>query len=433
MQKRISRRDILRKSTGFGVGLWLVGSSVRTRAGSAGDKLNLAFVGIGGQGKTNLKALAEANQNIVALCDVDDERAGNAYGQYPWAKKHYDFRRMLEEEEKLIDAVVISTPDHTHVHPAIMAMRMGKHVYCEKPMAHSVWEVRAMTELAAAKRLATQLGVQRHANENIHRVVELVKSGAIGEVREVHSWIGGDRGMPAMPKEFPPVPPHLKWDLWLGPAEARPYSSSYCPYTWRFWWDFGTGETGNWGCHILDIPYWALDLRHPTRVEASGPPAHPQTSPTSMEVRFEFPGRGKLPPVRLCWYHTKSGPEILGKHGLPRSGNNLFVGTKGMLLCDFGKRKLFPESKFDGFQPPLKTIPDSPGFHQEWIAACTGGPPATCNFDYTGPMTEAILLGNVAYRSGEGIAWDWEHCKASGGSSAVAGLIHPPFAKGWEI
>jgi predicted dehydrogenase len=315
----------------------------------------------------------------------------------------------------------------------MMAMRMGKGCFCEKPMAHSVWEVREMTNLAAKNNVATQLGAQRHAIENVHRVVELIQAGAIGDVSEVHSWIGGDRGMPDSPPKTAPVPPHLKWDLWVGPAAFRPYSPAYCPYGWRFWWDFGTGETGNWGCHILDIPFWALGLKYPTRVDASGPPIHDQTTPKSMTTRFAFPAKDGRPAVVLHWYHAKNGPPILKEKGINGKGaNTLFIGSEGMLLCGFGSRKLLPEGKFADYKAPDKTIPDSPGFHREWINACKGGEPATCSFDYTGPMAETVLLGNVAYRAGGGFGWDAAKLQAKGNDKA-ASLIHPPFREGWEI
>ena len=238
--------------------------------------------------------------------------------------------------------------------------------------------------------------------------------------------------MPGLPKGTPPVPEHLKWDLWLGPARARPYSPAYAPYNWRFWWDFGTGETGNWGCHILDIPYWALGLKHPTRVEASGPKVDGDRTPKSLNTRFDFPARGDKPPVSLHWYHSSKGPDILKKHNLPRSGNTLFIGSKGMLLCDFGKRKLYPEEKFKDFKSPDSFIPNSPGFHKEWIIACKGGEAATCNFDYSGPMTETVLLGNAAYRSGKSFDWDAKKLEAVGTPEAKP-YTHSSFRKGWEV
>lgn len=428
---KTSRRDLLRWTLAAGAGYWVGGSMTPVRAQSANEKLNVAVIGVGGQGRSNLNAVA--NQNVVALCDVDQQRAGDAFERIPQARKFEDFRRMFDQMSAEIDAVVVSTPDHTHFHPCLAALQLGKHLYCEKPMAHSVWEVRTMTRLAAEKGVATQLGVQRHTIKNIHRIVELIQGGAIGEVRECHCWINGERGMPAVPTEFPPVPAHLNWDLWLGPAAERPYSPEYCPYNWRFWWDFGTGETGNWGCHILDIPYWALGLRRPIRVDASGPEVDPQRSPKSLTSQFVFPAEDRRPEVRLHWYHAKQGPPILRQLELPERGNNtLFIGSEGMLLCGFSQRKLYPEEKFADFVPPDETIPDSPGFHREWFEACRGGPPATCDFSYSGPLTETVLLANVAYRAGGGFDWDAETLTASGNPTAQE-LIVPQFRSGWEV
>jgi len=439
MKTRLTRRELL----GAGALAW---AGCRTGSGSSlpaprrrspNERLNVACIGVGGRGAANVDAVA--GENLVALCDCDDKRAAATYKKYPGVKKYRDFRRMFDEKEKEIDAVVVSTPDHTHFHPALRALQAGKHLYCEKPLAHSVWEVRMLTELAGRKGVATQLGTQHHAGENIRRIVELVRAGAIGEVREVYSWETGDRGMPEIPTEFPPVPEHLDWDLWLGPAAWRPYSPAYCPYNWRFWWDFGTGETGNMGCHILDFPFWALDLRHPLRVEASGPPPHPQTSPKSMVVRLEFPARGDRPPVKVRWSHEKEGPAALKELGVPlgetsyyKKPHTLLVGSKGMLLCAYEQHLLFPKERFAGYEYPAPSIPRSPGFHKEWIDACKGGPPPSCSFDYSGPLTEAVLLGNAAYRLGEPIDWDAANLKARGNPRAEE-FLHPPFRKGWEV
>lgn len=431
MTRRINRRTLLRSAAACGAGWTVLSSGILARGASANEKLNIAVIGIAGRGGANLGGVS--SQNIVALCDVDDNKAGKTYDKYPKAKKYYDYRKMYEEMEKQIDAVVVSTPDHTHAHPSVAALRMGKHLYCEKPLAHAVSECRLMTDIAREKGLATQLGAQRHALTNMHRVVELVQSGAIGEVREVHSWIGGDRGMPPVPTEFPPVPSHLKWDLWLGPAKDRPYSPEYCPYKWRFWWDFGTGETGNWGCHILDIPFWALGLKHCTKVQAAGPPVDDQRTPKSMAVRYEFPARGDQPPVTLNWYHTKSPPPIVAKEKLSSKGaNTVFVGSEGILICGFGSRKLYPEDKYQDFQPPDPFIPDSPGFHNEWITACKGGEPATCNFDYSGPMAETVLLGNLAYRVSQGFEWDAATMTAKN-CAAAEPHIRPEYRDGWPL
>jgi predicted dehydrogenase len=416
---------MLQTSALAGAGVWL-GTSARA-ADSPNEKLNIACIGIGGRGAANLGGVA--SQNIVALCDVDDSRAGKGYEQHPKAKKFVDFRKMLDEMDKHIDAVVVSTPDHTHFHPSMMAMQMGKHLYCEKPMAHTVWEAREMTKMAAKMKVATQLGVQRHTLENMHRSVELIQAGTIGNVTEVHCWIGGDRGMPAIPTDKPPVPSGLDWDLWLGPAKERPYHSAYCPYGWRFWWDFGTGETGNWGCHILDTPYWALDLKYPSKVAGSGPSAHAQTTPKAMTTSFDFTDQG----VKLHWYHAKNGPPILREKGMSEKGmNTLFIGSNGMLLTGFSKYKLYPEEKFADFKPPSRTIEKSPGFYKEWFTACKGGAPATCNFDYSGPLSETVLLGNAAYRAGGSFAWDAAKLTA-GGNENVAQYIRGEFRDGWEV
>ena len=306
MTRRPTRREMLERSVLAGVTFSLGARVVRAGEAAPSEKLDLAFVGIGGRGRENLDQLA--GQNVVALCDVHESRAGNAWKKFPAARKYRDYRRLLDELGKGLDGVVISTPDHTHFHPALAVIDLGKHLYLEKPMAHSVAEVRRLTRRSAEKGIATQLGVQRHTLDNVHRVVEHIRAGTIGEVRECHAWVDGDRGMPKIPADSPPVPADLDWDLWLGPAAERPYSPAYAPYEWRFWWDFGTGETGNWGCHILDIPFWALDLAHPTRVEASGPPADLERTPTAMSVRYEFPARGTRPPVTLHWHHAKDGP-----------------------------------------------------------------------------------------------------------------------------
>lgn len=432
MGHRITRRTML-KAAGAGATLWLASRAIPAGAVSPNEKLQVAVIGVGGRGRDNLNALGQEKEvSLVGLCDVDEARAGDAYQKFPQAKKYVDYRKMLDELDSQIDAVVVSTPDHTHFHPAMRALGMGKHLYCEKPMAHAVAEVRAMCELAREKKVATQLGCQRHAMENMHRVVELVQSGAIGTVSEVHAWVGGERGMPDPPKEFPPVPAGLNWDLWLGPAADRPYSPEYVPYKWRFWWDFGTGETGNWGCHILDIPYWALQLGHCTRVSGEGPAVDPARTPKAMHCRFEFPAVASRPEVVLHWYHTNDNPEICKKHNLPHLGMGvLFIGSEGLLHCEFGKRKLYPEAKFAGFKEPAPFIANSPGFYKEWIAAAKGGPAATCNFDYTGPMAETVLLGNLAYRLQRDFPWDASAMKAANCPESEP-LLHPTYRKGWE-
>jgi predicted dehydrogenase len=403
------------------------------------DMLNIAVVGLGGQGVSNLKGLK--GQNIVALCDVDDVRAGKAYEQHPGATKFTDFRKMFDALEKQIDAVVISTPDHTHFHPAWWAMERGKHVYLEKPLAHEVEEVRRLTEAARKKGLATQLGSQRHAVKGLRDGVEIVKSGLLGTIKEVHSWIASSRGMPNVPDmtgEPQPVPAGLDWDLWLGPVAERPYTKGFAPYDWRFWWEFGTGETGNWGCHILDIPFWALDLAHPVHVSGSGPEPDPKRTPKSLASRLDFPARtgadGKAwPAVSVHWYQGL--PPVLAERGidskLAEKKNTLFIGTDGMLICGFDAWSLLPAEKFAGYEGPKQTIPKSPGFHREWLDACRGGTPATCNFDSTGPLSECVLLANIAYRvQGE---FDWDAAAMKSSRDDVNTLLRRQYRRGWEV
>ncbi len=429
MTHRITRRDAVRSALAVtAVGYHLGGSLTTNAAEGPNEKLNLACIGVGGRGAANVSGVK--GQNLVALVDVDAKRGGKAFEAHAKAERFTDYRKMFDELGDRLDGVVISTPDHTHFHPAYTAMQLGLHVYLEKPLAHNVWETRTLTKVARDKGLATQLGAQRHAMPNMHRVVELIQSDAIGNVTEVHSWVGGSRGMPDVPRDRPAVPEHLDYELWVGPADFRPYHPSFCPYGWRFWWDYGTGETGNWGCHILDIPFWALGLQYPTRVDASGPEVDPERTPKAMHANFRFPPSDSRGPVDLHWYHGV--PEILGEHGLDAKGNNtLFIGERGMLLCGFGQHQLLPESDFADFQPPEPFIPDSPGFHREWIDACKGGPAATCHFDYSGPLAETVLLGNVAYRAG-GFDWDSANLRTRGNDKAQ-NLIRESYRKGWEV
>jgi len=415
MSNRISRREALGRVTLAGVGFCVSGTgSIGAESKSPNEKLNIAGIGVGGRGAADVNGAAI--DNIIALCDVDEKRAAGTFNKFPNAKKYSDFRKMLDEMEKQIDAVVIGTPDHTHAPPAAMAMRMGKHCYCEKPLTHSVYETRVLTELANENNLATQLGTQIHAGDNYRRVVELVQSGAIGEIRQVEVWFPGGRGGMDRPTETPPVPPTLDWDLWLGPAPYRPYHPAYVPGNWRSWWDFANGTLGDFGCHYMDLPFWALRLRYPTTIEAeAGVLPHPETTAPSLTVRYEFPARGDLPPVTLTWRNGSGNiPPIAKEQNVPNwKAAVLFVGAEGMLLADYGRRLLLPESKFADSQPPEPTIAKSVGHHREWVEACKTGNTTTCNFDYSGPLTETVLLGNVSYRVQSKLDWDAASLKAT--------------------
>lgn len=424
-----SRRTFLRQSAFAGAGIWLAGRESRAKSLSPNDKLNIGVIGVAARGADNLKGVA--SENIVALCDVDEERLGKAAALYPRAARTHDFRKLLDRND--LDAVVVSTADHTHAVATVAALKAGLHVYCEKPLSHTVAEARIISETARKRKRVTQMGTQIHAGDNYRRVVELVKSNAIGPVREVHVWLAGAMSGGERPKETPPVPPTLHYDLWLGPAEYRPYHPEYVPYNWRKWWAFGNGTLGDFGCHFMDLPFWALDLRHPTTVEADGPPVHPETTPAWQVVRYAFPARGTQPPVALTWYHGGRRPALSMEGALKEWGNGvLFVGEKGMLAADYGRRMLLPEKEFAGFAPPEPFIPNSIGHHQEWIRACKTGGPTTCNFDYSGALTEAVLLGNVAYRTGEKLTWDAKRLRAVGTPEAER-FIRKPYRRGWRL
>jgi len=412
----------------FVAGALTLASAPRSVAYGRSDRLRLGVVGVGGRGAENLRAVA--HEEIAALCDVDEERLRAAMRLHPNARTYTDYRRMLDDGG--LDAVVVSTPDHTHACVALAALRAGLHVYCEKPLCRTVAEVRAVRDLARQKRLVTQLGTQIHAGSNYRRVVELVRGGAIGEVREVHTWVGGGYEHGSYPSETPPLPPGLHWDLWLGPAAYRPYHPEIAPGRWRRWWAFGNGQLGDFGCHHMDLPHWALELRDCVRVEAEGPPPHPDAAPPWLIVRYDYPARGSQPPVRLTWYHGGRRPPHIAEGVAPDwSAGNLFVGSKGMLIADYGRRQLLPASQYEGYEPPQPTIPESVGHHREWLDAIRSGGTTTCNFDYSGALTETVLLGNVAYRVGQALEWDSRRLRARNCPEAD-GTIRQPSRPGWE-
>jgi predicted dehydrogenase len=431
MATTLRRRDFLKTlgAAGAASAFGLRGFPAIGKPGSANERLNLGIIGTSGRAEGNIEGVQ--GENLVALCDIDDRLLGRAAGRFPGAKTFVDFRKLLDHPG--LDAVVISTADHTHAPAAVGAIRRGLHVYCEKPLSHSVYEARVATEAAREKKVATQLGTQIHAGDNYRRVVELVRAGAVGPVREVHVWCGKSWSGGERPGDAPPVPEYLHWDLWLGPAPERPYHPTYQPANWRRWWDFGSGTLGDMACHYMDLPFWALDLKYPTAVESEGPPVHPETTPEWLIVRYEFPARGEKPPVALTWYDGGKRPEILKKAGMPDWGDGvLFVGDDGMLIADYDNRRLLPEGRFRDFKPPEPSIPASIGHHAEWIAACKDGRPTTCRFDYSGPLTEAVLLGNVAYRAGSRLEWDAETLRA-GNCPEAEEYLRRDYRKGWEL
>jgi predicted dehydrogenase len=433
MTHRTNRRRFLQQAGLAGVGFWATAGVASTRRPGPNERLNIAIIGAGGRGRDNTASVA--SENIVALCDVDENNLGRAGERHPRARRYHDFHHLLDRSNEF-DAVIVSTTEHTHAFATLGALRLGKHVYCEKPLAHSVHECRVVAEAArrAGPRAATQMGTQIHASSNYRRVVELVQAGAVGPIRECHVWVergwgGGDR-----PRDTPPVPRHLHWDLWLGPAPERPYHPTYFPGpNWYKWWDFGGGVLPDLGSHWNDLPFWALRLRHPLTVEAEGPPVHPETAPTWLIVRWEFPARGQLPAVRLTWYQGGRRPPQATRGQIPAWANGvLFVGERGMLLADYGRHLLLPEAQFADYRRPAQSIPASVGHHQEWIRACKTGSPTTCHFDYAAILTESNLLGNVAYRVGRRLEWDQEHMRARNCREADRYLRHE-YRRGWSL
>jgi predicted dehydrogenase len=430
MTERVSRRAFLRRSAAAGAlaaGVGTFGRGLRAEERSANEKLNIGIVGTANQARFSIDNLRD--QNIVALCDIDDLLLGKAGEEFPGARRYNDFRKLLEQGD--LDAVVVCTPDHIHAPATVRALRLGKHVYCEKPLTHTVAEARLVAQEAAKAKKATQMGTQIHAGDNYRRVVEIVQSGQLGPIEEVHTWAGSGLGGGDRPTEQPPVPPNLHWDLWLGPAPVRPYNAAYVPFKWRGWWDFGGGVVADLACHHMDLPFWALGLRHPTSVRAAGPPVNVETCPLGLEVHYEFPARDTAPPVKLTWYSGERTPKTIHDFALPGAGN-LFVGKKGMLFADYGSYRFLPEEAGTGYTPPTKPIPASIGHHAEWVKACKDGSPTTCNFDYAGALTEAVLLANVSYRSGQPLVWDAAGLKATNTAEADR-FIRKEYRPGWEI
>lgn len=430
MNRQSSRREFIQTAALAAAGVWMTGCQTAPRKLSANEKLNIGIIGTNNRARADLSAVA--GENIVALCDIDDTFLAAVKGKFPQAKTYNDFRKLLEQKD--IDAVVVGTADHTHAVATAAALRLGKHVYCEKPLTHTVFEARTIANLAKKhKRQATQMGTQIHAGENYRRAVELLQTGAIGSVRECHVWCEKSLANSDRPSDTPPIPSNLHWDLWLGPAPARPYHPSYLPKVWRHWWDFGEGILGDMACHYMDLAFWALKLKFPQTIEAEGPAVHPETTPEWLIVHYEFPARKDLPPVKVTWYDGGKRPHLVEEGKTPDWANGvLFVGDKGMLIADYGRRKLLPEAQFADFQPPTPFIPNSIGHHLEWLHACKTGSPTTCNFGYAGALTETVLLGNVAYRTGVKLEWDAAALKVENSEQAM-NFVHREYRKGWEL
>jgi len=443
--QRLTRRTFLQGAATAAGGLFAAPAIVRGT--NLNEKLNIAIVGCGGRGAANLAGVS--SENIVALVDVNDVAVQAAGAKHPQARKLNDFRKLYDHASEF-DAVVVSTCEHTHAYATLPALKLKKHVYCEKPLSYNIHEARVIREAAAQAGVATQMGTQIHAEDNYRRVVELVQAGAIGPVREAHVWVSRAWGwqpteeeakrhgdivlLRDRPTETQPVPAGLNWDLWLGPAPERPFHGTYVPGPkWYRWWDFGNGTMSDLGSHWIDLPFWALNLKAPLTVEAKGPPVHAELAPASMQVRYEYGSRGELPPLSLTWYQGTEKPERWTAGEIPRWDSGvLFVGDGGMILSDYSRHLLLPEKKFEGFVRPEATIPKSKGHYAEWIHACKTGAPTTCHFEYAGWLTEANHLGNVAFRAGKKLEWNPELMRATNCPEADRFIRREP-RRGWSL
>ena len=448
VKKSISRRRFLSNSALGAFAFHVVPSSV-FGADAPSNKLNIAGIGVGGMGKGNLRRCEK--ENIVALCDVDSKYAGGVFKKYSKAKVYTDFRVMFDKQ-KDIDAVVIATPDHTHAVITMAAMERGMHVFCQKPLTHTVYEARKITEAARKYKVQTQMGNQGHSSNEIRLLKEWLTDGAIGDVRQVYAWtdrpVGGapwsNFAVRSRPKDTPPVPETLDWDLWLGPVAHRPYHPEYHPLKWRAWQDFGTGPLGDMGCHIIDPAFWGLDLGAPESVEATS--THWQkgvaseTFPRASIIRFVFPARGKRPPVKLTWSDGRLLPprpdELEPGRKLPGSGA-LLIGDKGVIMHGShgaGGLRIIPETKMQEYKRPAKTLPRVKNGHEgDWLRACKDGKPASSSFEYGGALTEMALLGMLALRmKDQKLLWDSKNLKFTNNDAANE-LLHIKYRDGWHL
>jgi predicted dehydrogenase len=431
MYSGYSRREFLGVAGTAALSAGLAESQLAAAKPPRADRIRLGIIGVNGQGAYNLRNVQ--HEEIVALCDVDENRAADARRRFPKARFYTDYRRMLEQKD--IQAVVVSTPDHHHAFATVAALRTGRHVYCEKPLTHSVHEGRVVMEAAARARVVTQMGTQIHAENNYRRVVEIIQANVLGPIRRVHVWCNRrpDPGQRARKDARPPQ--GLHYEQWIGPAPYRPYHASHLHFNWRWWWDFGGGVLADMGCHFIDLPFWALGLHSPTTIEAAGQVVHKgdNTVPDLLKVDYRFPARDNRPEVHLTWYHGVAGPDLTGKLTYPTFPSGvLFEGANGSLVSDYGHYRLLPESRFRDFTPPRPSIPPSIGHHREWLEAIRGHGRTTCHFGYSGLISEAVLLGNVAYRSGTRLQWDAAKGQIVNNEKA-AHYLRREYRKGWTL
>jgi predicted dehydrogenase len=439
-----SRRQFFKSATAGGIGVLAAPALLRAR--NLNEKLNIAIIGCGGRGEQNMAEMA--GENIVALCDVNQDAIDRAAMTHAKARQYNDFRQLYDQAGD-IDAVVVSTCEHTHAFATLPALQLRKHVYCEKPLTHNVWEARVIRQAAAKAKVATQMGTQIHASENFRQVIEVLRTGAIGPVREVHVWVprawgrqssadakqhGDIVDVQERPTQAESIPKGLRWDLWLGPAPQRPFNSVYVPGPkWYRWWDFGNGTMSDLGSHWVDLPFWAMGLQAPLTIEAQGPPPHIELAPASMQVTYQYGQRGDMPPLKLTWYQGVNRPDVWSTGAIPKwDAGILFVGDKGMLLADYGRWALLPETEFADYKRPDPYLSRSIGHHAEWIRACKTGEPTGSNFDYAGRLTEANHLGNVAYRVGKKLEWDADKLTVENAREAGP-LIHREYRPGWTL
>lgn len=438
MAQRANRREFL-QTTAAGIGFFVAAGVQAAESRSPNEKIAMASVGCGGKGSSD-SADAGSKGDMVAICDVDEKTLGAAASRFTKAKKFFDFRKMLEEMGKSIDAVTVSTPDHCHAVAAAMAMKMGKHCFCQKPLTHTIFEARELGRIAKEMKVATQMGNQGTANNSLREAAAQLRAGAIGTVTEVHVWTnrpiwpqGGDRPKPEK------APANLHWEEWLGPAPERPYAKGYHPFSWRGWWDFGTGALGDMACHTVNMPYMGLDLKDPVSVQAITSGHNRDSYPKWSIITFQFPAVDWRPAIKFVWYDGGKRPsrDLVGKD-LSGSGC-LAIGTKGKQYApgDYAENKV---EYLDGAEAKKVEFEQSPGHFEEWVRAIKGGPEARSNFpNYAGGLTEVILLGNLAVwaapekeQEGKKIEWDAKKLVATN-APEVADVVKAPYRKGYSL
>ncbi len=449
------RRTFVSSAVSAFAGFTIVPRHVLGGAGfvAPSDQLRVAAIGAGGMGGGDIATVSKLGASFAALCDVDEERAAGSFAAHPKARRYKDFREMLDKEANNIDAVTVGTPDHVHAVAAMAAIRAGKHVYCQKPLTHTLHECRELTKAAKAAAVMTSMGNQGHATEGARLTNEWIQAGVIGNVTEVHVW--SDRAGKlwkqgiGRPTEALPVPKTLDWNLWLGPIRERPYHRAYAPVGWRGWWDFGTGALGDMGCHIIDHPVWALQLGAPISVESRTTldgtvneknEFNRETYPIAAIITYQFPERtnGRLPPVTMTWYDGGLMPptpiEMPNNQRLPENGV-LYIGTKGKMIhgSHGGMPRLLPDELYEQAKTVSPTMERSPGHYEEWVQACKGGKIPAASFDYSGPMTETVLLGVLSLRApGQRLLWNGEKMEVTN-APEVNQFIHTEYRKGWSL